>query len=100
MSDVIEQTEQENIQPVKIDIEGKEVEMTFDQASVYIEQQKVNIEIARVEIDRATVLINSLSACNYNEATMGLSDQSLGRIFNENEQKKIKAKYFDIISRF
>ena len=99
MSEVVEQ-EQENIQPVKIDVDGKEVEMTFDQASVYIEQQKVNIEIARVEIDRATVLINSLSACNYNEATMGLSDQSLGRIFNENEQKKIKAKYFDIISRF
>ena len=99
MSEVVEQ-EQENIQPVEMDIEGKKVQMTFDQASVYIEQQKVNIEIARVEIDRATVLINSLSACNYNEATMGLSDQSLGRIFNENEQKKIKAKYFDIISRF
>ena len=100
MSEVIEQTEQENTEPVEVNVDGKKVEMTFDQASVYIEQQKVNIEIARVEIDRATLLINSLSACNYNEATMGLSDQSLGRIFNENEQKKIKAKYFDIISRF
>lgn len=100
MSEVIEQTEQENTEPVEVNVDGKKVEMTFDQASVYIEQQKVNIEIARVEIDRATVLINSLSACNYNEATMGLSEQSLSRIFNENEQKKIKAKYFDIISRF
>ena len=100
MSEVIEQTEQENTEPVEVNVDGKKVEMTFDQASVYIEQQKVNIEIARVEIDRATLLINSLSACNYNEAITGLTEQSLGRIFNENEQKKIKAKYFDIISRF
>lgn len=58
-----------------------------------------DIEKERNRIDTLHFLLTCLTACNYKEGTMGISEQHMEPVFQENDAKAIKKKIIQLVSK-